>query len=543
MHRISRNSLAIILTIALLVLSVFLLSISVNPTVPQTASNNSVNGGSNGGNSPIQLNQANGNLFASVGPTTSRDTKSSNYLPTTLVSSFSVNTYTYRNGFFVYIGLDPASSSFTAFASDLVKAHVAYIYIDAGDLGQTALLQPRIALADYQAYIRAFKEAAPGYDFIFLGWVGNSNPQTLLSNYQSASIRSTIQELRGVGFNGINLDIEPVPNQTPAFLSFLSTFRNQINSNFPGFILSNDAMNIVQGAQPGDTWSWDPSYYASVTTYLDQVVPMLYESGSSTFQEYQSWIDNQIQLLNIYSKTQVEYAIPNWYEPDPWHDPSVENLQNAVRIFDAYLASHNVHNLQGLTIFTGSSVTGVIQGLETTNADLDYFATYWGGSAVQYIVEAGDTLSAIGQRLGVNWQIIAAANGIQSPYIIYVGEGLFIPLPDPGCYIILYTVQPGETLWGVAHRHNTTSQAIIEANPGVVPPALQSGSNYLPAGTLLKIPIQCASTPPYVSYTVQAGDSLWLIGQKFGVSWQTIAQLNGISSPYIIYVGEVLRIP
>ena len=39
---------------------------------------------------------------------------------------------------------------------------------------------------------------------------------------------------------------------------------------------------------------------------------------------------------------------------------------------------------------------------------------------------AGDTLSAIGSRLGVVWQDIAKANGIVAPYTIYTGQVLVI---------------------------------------------------------------------------------------------------------------------
>lgn len=43
-------------------------------------------------------------------------------------------------------------------------------------------------------------------------------------------------------------------------------------------------------------------------------------------------------------------------------------------------------------------------------------------------------------------------------------------------------------------------------------------------------------------YTVQKGDYLIKIGNKFGVNWKSIANLNGIKPPYIIYVGQRLRI-
>lgn len=44
------------------------------------------------------------------------------------------------------------------------------------------------------------------------------------------------------------------------------------------------------------------------------------------------------------------------------------------------------------------------------------------------------------------------------------------------------------------------------------------------------------------TYTVKSGDTLSGIGAKTGVNWKTIASLNGISSPYTIYPGQVLKL-
>ena len=96
-----------------------------------------------------------------------------------------------------------------------------------------------------------------------------------------------------------------------------------------------------------------------------------------------------------------------------------------------------------------------------------------------YIVKSGDTLSGIGSKLGVNWQSIASANGIKSPYTIYPGQKLIIP----------------------------------------------GGS----------------STPSSRTYTVKSGDTLSGIGAKLGVNWKDIANKNGISSPYTIYPGQTLK--
>lgn len=43
-------------------------------------------------------------------------------------------------------------------------------------------------------------------------------------------------------------------------------------------------------------------------------------------------------------------------------------------------------------------------------------------------------------------------------------------------------------------------------------------------------------------YTVQSGDTLSDIAAKYGTSYQKVAQLNGISNPNVIYVGQRLRV-
>jgi hypothetical protein len=45
------------------------------------------------------------------------------------------------------------------------------------------------------------------------------------------------------------------------------------------------------------------------------------------------------------------------------------------------------------------------------------------------------------------------------------------------------------------------------------------------------------------SYTVQRGDYLVELADRFGTTWQDLAQLNSIAYPYTIYPGQVLQLP
>lgn len=55
-------------------------------------------------------------------------------------------------------------------------------------------------------------------------------------------------------------------------------------------------------------------------------------------------------------------------------------------------------------------------------------------------------------------------------------------------------------------------------------------------------PVESPNTKPQTYYTVVKGDTLSKIGKKFGIPWKTIADLNGIKSPYTIKVGQKIRI-
>lgn len=51
------------------------------------------------------------------------------------------------------------------------------------------------------------------------------------------------------------------------------------------------------------------------------------------------------------------------------------------------------------------------------------------------------------------------------------------------------------------------------------------------------------TTPPQLTYVIQAGDSLSIIAQRFEIPTQQLADFNSISDPNSIKVGQELRIP
>ena len=125
-------------------------------------------------------------------------------------------------------------------------------------------------------------------------------------------------------------------------------------------------------------------------------------------------------------------------------------------------------------------------------------------------------------------------------YEVYRGIGQNVPgtgqpgggSGGTGSGVREYVVRAGDSLWLIAQRFQTTVDAIKQLN-GLT-------SNLLNVGQVLKIP--SVQSAPYIEYTVRPGDTLWLLSRRYDTTVDAIKQLNGLSSD-MLSIGQVLRIP
>lgn len=94
----------------------------------------------------------------------------------------------------------------------------------------------------------------------------------------------------------------------------------------------------------------------------------------------------------------------------------------------------------------------------------------------------------------------------------------------------IHVVQAGQSIFDIAQIYNSTIGAIVGANELPNP-------NQLVVGQALVIPIVGSF------YWVQPGDSLYSIARNFGINYQTLARVNGISPNMQLPVGLRLYIP
>ncbi|WP_456364366.1 LysM peptidoglycan-binding domain-containing protein [Priestia aryabhattai] len=88
-----------------------------------------------------------------------------------------------------------------------------------------------------------------------------------------------------------------------------------------------------------------------------------------------------------------------------------------------------------------------------------------------------------------------------------------------------HTVEKGDTLWGLSNKYNTNVQELKTAN--------KLSSNLIFPGQVLKVDNK------EEKYVVKAGDSLKKIAKKYNTSINTLVKLNPqISNPNLIIVGQ-----
>ncbi|MEO5284342.1 LysM peptidoglycan-binding domain-containing protein [Limosilactobacillus allomucosae] len=177
-----------------------------------------------------------------------------------------------------------------------------------------------------------------------------------------------------------------------------------------------------------------------------------------------------------------------------------------------------------------------------------------------YTVQSGDTLSGIALKFSTTSSTLAQLNSISNPNLIYVGQRLLVnqssssnsssssqsssATTNTEASAASYTVKSGDTLSTIASQYNTTVNQIVSLNQ-------LSNPNLIYVGQVLKLKnsqttnsSSSSSTAATTAgtYTVKAGDTLSAIASRYSTSSSTLASLNSLSNPNLIYVGQVLKV-
>lgn len=159
---------------------------------------------------------------------------------------------------------------------------------------------------------------------------------------------------------------------------------------------------------------------------------------------------------------------------------------------------------------------------------------YYAGSTSSntYVVQSGDTLWSIAKKFGVSVEELKNKNQLASNSL-KINQVLFIPSEEE-VPGDTYIVQAGDSLYSISRRYGLTVDELKKLN--------QLTSNALSIGQKLKIKGELITPPSSNIYVVQPGDSLYKIANNYGVSVDNLKSYNGLSSN-LLSIGQVLKIP
>ena len=197
----------------------------------------------------------------------------------------------------------------------------------------------------------------------------------------------------------------------------------------------------------------------------------------------------------------------------------------------------NVNDANKLKNNLNNYVEGVVKAIaDYSNVPYKVPGSSISDSDSLYMVQRGDTLYKIANLFNTTVSELKRLNNLTSD-LLTVGQELLISEPSVlDSDFITYTVKPGDSLSKIATLYDTDISTIKNLN--------NLTSNVIIIGQELKLPKQMNNNDSenYQVYTVQRGDSLWAIANKFKTTVDDIISLNNLSS-INLQVGDMLKIP
>lgn len=246
-----------------------------------------------------------------------------------------------------WAGQPHSDADYDALAQRLSEEQVGYVFAHVGPLDSDGTIP--VDRAPYAAtLVAALHSRLPHLKV--LAWIGQVEaaggyPADQSVNLDDSAVRLSIAQtaarfVSGIGFDGIQYDIEPIVNNNPRFLDLLTATRDLLP---PGAVLSTvgqkwspsaHVADWLRGQGKGDAW-WTSYYYAAVAAHVDQIVAMVYNTSMPAPQLYQLTVQQETaHILDAVRSARhpprVLIGLPAYSGNSFWFHASAENIRTGL---------------------------------------------------------------------------------------------------------------------------------------------------------------------------------------------------------------------
>lgn len=228
-------------------------------------------------------------------------------------------------------------------------------------------------------------------------------------------------------------------------------------------------------------------------------------------------------------------TVSKYYQRRSENDTSKDyyNIQKDTGLIETIIVNYgNINNINEATNIKNEwedYAEAVVKSL-ANYTNVPYYKE--GKSQEIYTVKKGDSLWKIANKYNTTVEKLKSANNLKTN-TLSVGQKLVIPSISVSPEVSdTYIVQKGDSLWSIANKFNMTVSELKNLN--------NLTNNLLSIGQVLKI--KDSSNNGKKTYTVQKGDSLWVIANKYGITTEELKSYNNLTSN-LLSIGQVLKIP
>lgn len=389
---------------------------------------------------------------------------------------------------------------------------------------------------------------------------------------------------------------------TAAFITEIATYAQPIAQANDLYASVMIAQAVVESGWGSSALSQAPYYnlfgikgsYQGQTVYMDtlEFLNNQWVNKKEPFRQYpsfaESFNDNAYVLRNTSFGNGYYYA-GTWKSNTKSYTDATACLTGRYATDPGYASKlNNIITTYGLTQYdtpaSGNAGGGATTGGNNTGSTGSTSGSSNSGNtnsgsatSTTYTVQSGDSVWGISNKFGITMDQLIQWNNIQNNFI-YPGQKLTIKgSQENGSSTnnsgnntnssgnagtsnggqttgAKYTVQSGDSVWKISNDHGITMAQLIEWNniknnfvyPGQQLIVSNGGSSNTGANTgntsgSNSSNSSSSNTASGTKYTVKAGDSVWSVSNKYGITMAQLIQWNNIQNNFI-YPGQQLTV-